>query len=144
MGHLRWRFYTTSVFVHQFANRNRYRFKPFSGRVKNRRIKSYRRHCWWHKRLDWVPLRLVFNLIFLGSAVVKYFFITSNKLKSSEDNAKPLNKSLFTADCDDCDFKSLHQKWRYLSAKDFVRIDEKFRPKTLPKRYIHKIWVIFE
>lgn len=33
------------------------------------------------------------------------------------DNDKPLNKTIFTSGCDDCDFESLHHKWRYLSAK---------------------------
>ena len=43
------------------------------------------------------------------------------KMKSFEDNDKPLNKTIFTSGCDDCDFESLHHKWRYLSAKDFVQ-----------------------
>ena len=78
--------------------------------------------------LDW------FSTWFFPVALLSNIsLVSSNKLKSSEDNAKPLNKSLFTADCDDCDFKSLRQTWRYLSAKDFVRIDERFRSKTLPK-----------
>jgi len=42
-------------------------------------------------------------------------------MKSFEDNDKPLNKTIFTSGCDDCDFESLHHKWRYLSAKDFVQ-----------------------
>ena len=45
------------------------------------------------------------------------------KLKFSEDNNKTLNETIFTSGCDDCDFESLHHKWRYLSAKDFVQTD---------------------
>ena len=39
MGHLRWRFYTTSVFVHQFANRNRYRLNHSQNASKIEELK---------------------------------------------------------------------------------------------------------
>ena len=54
------------------------------------------------------------------------------KLKSFEDNDKFLNKTIFTSGCDDCDFESLHHKWRYLSAKDFVQ--------ALSKIKLHRCW----
>ena len=86
------------------------------------------------KNLLWNYVGKLGNFIFFWDAFPFGFTHCYTKMKSFEDNDKPLNKTIFTSGCDDCNFDSLHHKWRYLSAKDFVQTN----PNDNLSQYLNK------